>query len=77
MYSGEYVCDVTLTVYPHRTSLKNMLGHGGNRSYDLWNTSPREGAREEWWACKQGPVFCKTPLFITRPIRASIVKKNQ
>ena len=39
MYSGEYdVCDVTLSVYPHRASLKNMPGHGGNRNYDLWNT---------------------------------------
>ena len=35
-----YVCDVTLSVYPHRASLKNMPGHGGNRTYDLWNTSP-------------------------------------
>ena len=41
VYSGEYdVCDVTLSVYPHRASLKNMPGHGGNRTYDLWNTSP-------------------------------------
>ena len=25
MYSGEYdACDVTLSVYPHRTNLKNM-----------------------------------------------------
>ena len=41
MYSGEYdACDVSLSVYPHRASLKNMLGHGGNRTYDLWNTSP-------------------------------------
>ena len=39
MYSGEYdACDVTLSVYPHRASLKNMPG--GNRTYDLWNTSP-------------------------------------
>ena len=30
MYSGEYdACDVTLSVYPHRASLKNMPGHGG------------------------------------------------
>ena len=29
-----------LSVYPHRASLKNMLDHGGNRTYDLWNTSP-------------------------------------
>ena len=43
MYSGEYdACDVTLSVYPHRASLKNMPDHGGNRTYDLWNTSPIE-----------------------------------
>jgi hypothetical protein len=30
MYSGEYdACDVTLSVYPHRASLKNMPGHHG------------------------------------------------
>ena len=41
MYSGEYdACDVTLSVYPYRASLKNMPGHGWNRTYDLWNTSP-------------------------------------
>ena len=41
MYSGEYdACDVTLSAYPHRVSLKNMPDHGGNRTYDLWNTSP-------------------------------------
>ena len=41
VYSGEYdVCDVTMSVYPHRASLKNMPGHGGNRTYDLWNASP-------------------------------------
>jgi hypothetical protein len=40
MYSGEYdACDVTLSVYPQRGSLKNMPDHGGNRTYDLWNTS--------------------------------------
>ena len=33
-------CDVTLSVYPHRASLKNMPDHGGNRTYDLCNTSP-------------------------------------
>ena len=39
MYSGEYnAFDVTLSVYPHRASLKNMPDHGGNRTYDLWNT---------------------------------------
>ena len=41
MYSGEYgACDVTLSVYPHRASLRNMPDHGGNRTYDFWNTSP-------------------------------------
>ena len=40
MYSGEYdVCDVTLSVFSHRASLKNIPGHGGNRTYELWNTS--------------------------------------
>ena len=40
VYSGEYdVFGVTLSVYPHRASLKNMPGHGGNRTYDLWNTT--------------------------------------
>ena len=34
------ICDDTLSVYPHRASLKNMPGHRGNRTYDLWNTSP-------------------------------------
>ena len=30
VYSGEYdVFDVTLSVYPHRTSLKDMPGYGG------------------------------------------------
>ena len=39
MYSGEYdACDATLSVYPHRASLKNMPGHGGNRTYDLWKS---------------------------------------
>ena len=28
------------SAYPHRASLKNMPGHGGIRTYDLWNTSP-------------------------------------
>ena len=35
-----YACDVTLSVYPHRASLKNMPDHGGNQTYNLWNTSP-------------------------------------
>ena len=35
LYYG--ACDVTLSVYPHRASLKNMPGHGVNRTYDLWN----------------------------------------
>ena len=34
------LCDVTLSVYPHRAGLENMPGHGGIRTYDLWNTSP-------------------------------------
>ena len=45
MYSDD-ACDVTMSaVYPHRASLKNMPGHGGNRTYDLWNTSPSSVAQ--------------------------------
>ena len=41
MYSGKYDVRVaTVSVYPHRASLKNMPGHGGIRTYDLWNASP-------------------------------------
>ena len=41
MYPGEYdACVVSLSAYPHRASWKNMLDQGGNRTYDLWNTSP-------------------------------------
>jgi hypothetical protein len=33
MYSGEYdACDVTLSVYPHQASLKNMPDYGGNQT---------------------------------------------
>ena len=34
------MCDVTVSVYPLRAGLKSMPGHSGNRTYDLWNTSP-------------------------------------
>ena len=30
----------TLSLYPHRASLKKMPGHGGIQTYDLWNASP-------------------------------------
>jgi hypothetical protein len=34
MYSGEYdACDVTLSVYPHRASLKYMPDHDGQAHY--------------------------------------------
>ena len=38
MYSGEYdACDVTLSVYPHPASLKNMPGHClQNACWTLW-----------------------------------------
>ena len=57
MYSGEYVCDVTLSVYTHRASFKNMTDHGGNRTYgyDLLNItnsnrSDRVAQLVEHWA---------------------------
>ena len=39
MHSGEYdACDVALSVrvYPHQAGLKNMPGHGGKQTYNLW-----------------------------------------
>ena len=52
MYSGEYdACDVTLSVYPHRASLKNMPVHGGNRTYDTYSNRPDRVAQlAEYWA---------------------------
>ena len=43
MYSGrEYdACDVTLSVYPHRTSLKNMPGHRVAQLAEHWAGVPR------------------------------------
>ena len=40
MYSGEYVFDVTLSVYPHRAGPSAPPDHDGNRTRDLWDTSP-------------------------------------
>ena len=50
----------TLSVYPHRASLKNMPGHGGIRTYDLWNASLGSNptvARHIFQAC---PVWIYT-----------------
>ena len=61
MYSGEYdACDVTLSVYPHRASLKNMP--------DLWVSIPKvvgsipTVARHIFQAC---PVWIYTQSNIT------------
>ena len=46
----------TLSVYPHRASLKNMPGHGGIRTYDLWmlaQCSDRVAQLAEHWASIQ------------------------
>ena len=34
------ICGVTLSVYPHRASLKNMPGHGGIRTYEVVGSNP-------------------------------------
>ena len=44
MYSGEYdACDVTLSVYPHRASLKNMPDHGGIPVQGFQGSIPVQG----------------------------------
>ena len=63
------LCDVTLSVYPHRADLKNMPGHGGNRTYDLWASIPKvvgsipTVARHIFQAC---PVWIYTQSNITQ-----------
>ena len=65
MYSGEYdACDVTLSVYPHRASLKNMPDHGGNRTYDLWNTSN--------WFIISNWLFMKTMKYGNYPSKEAL-----
>ena len=43
-YSIACLCDVTLSVYPHRAGLKNMPGHGGQ------NRTDRVAQLAEHWA---------------------------
>ena len=51
VYSGEYVvCDVTLSVYPQRASLKNMPGHGVNRNITYSNRPDRVAQLADNWA---------------------------
>ena len=77
MYSGEYdACDVTLSVYPHRASLKNMPDHGGNQLAEHWASIPKvvgsipTVVRHIFQAC---PVWIYTQSNITS--RIYIVKK--
>ena len=52
MYSGEYdACDVTLSAYPHRASLKNMPDHGGILAQSNQSNRPDRIAQlAEHWA---------------------------
>jgi hypothetical protein len=60
MYSGEYdACDVTLSVYPHRASLKNMPDHGGQAYF---STNFPTVVRHIFQAC---PVWIYTQSNIT------------
>ena len=63
----------TLSVYPHRASLKNMPGHGGIRTYDLWNAtiifktigtdSPQAYSLRKIYS-PAPPFQCCVPIFI-------------
>jgi hypothetical protein len=53
--------DVTLSVYPHRTSLKNMPGHGGASIPKVVGSIPTV-ARHTFQAC---PVWIYTQSNIT------------
>ena len=77
MYSGEYdVCDVFLSVYPHRASLKNMPDHSitySNRPdrvvqlAEHWTSIPTV-ARHIFQAC---PVWIYTQSNIANKISLS------
>ena len=64
MYPGEYdACDATLSVYPHRASLKNMPDHGGEgRRFVGWIPTV---VRHIFQAC---PVWIYTQSSITSSI---------
>jgi hypothetical protein len=61
MYSGEYdACDVTLSVYPHRASLKNMPGHGNEDICVRVNRyMPGQGIEDICVRVKADGVSCK------------------
>jgi hypothetical protein len=50
---------------PHRASLKNMPGHGGNRTHHLWNTSHYYESQAHWIAAVKinTDIFSKTIKF--------------
>ena len=49
-------CDVTPSVYPHRAGLKNMPGHGGNRTYDLWIAGLNCGTKLSGWLRQRSSI---------------------
>ena len=88
MYSGEYdACDVSMSVYPHRARLKNMPVHDGNRTHDLWNTSPMLCQLAEHWASipkivgsiptVARHIFQACPVFRQESLVYNIVQKYQ
>ena len=61
------LCDVTVSVYPHRAGLKNMHDHGGIRTYDLCR--PSKGRRFKSHRGHAGiffkPAWCVYTLRVT------------
>ena len=59
--------DVTLSVYPHRAGLKNMPGHGGIRTYDLWfvGSNPTMVRIPPWPGIFFKPARCGYTLRVT------------
>jgi hypothetical protein len=59
VYSGEYdVCDVTLSVYPHRANLKNMPGH----DYTASSPSDKGGTADNTSRNEIRPLFALVKL---------------
>jgi hypothetical protein len=65
MYAGEEdACDATLSVYPHRASLKNMPDHGvkgrgfvSHRGQAYFSSLPGVDIHSEWHHKQQQQIF--------------------
>ena len=68
------LCDVTLSVYPHRADMKNMPRHGGIRTHDPWNTSPM--LFQLSYAVRTVRVYIRNIAYSNRPDRVAQLEEH-